>query len=92
MYGIDGLHVSLQWGEVGSVTIYGQHLTPGREYEYWLTIEASDIPAFKAALEAGDGGVAAAWDAKAADIVRRGETSWLDAHGIPYRIHSWVSD
>lgn len=91
MYGIDGLHVELQWGRDGSVVIYGQHLMPGREYEYWLTIRAPDIPAFRAALGAGERGVAAAWKAKASEIVRGGETSWLDAHGIPYQIHSWVS-
>lgn len=92
MYGVDGLHVELRRGEDRSWVIYGQHLMPGREYEYWLTIAAHDIPALEAALGAGEGGVTAAWRAKAPEIVPSGEQHWLDAHGIPYKSCTWVSD
>lgn len=92
MYGIEGLHVELQWDQDRSFTIYGQHLMPDREYEYWLKIEAPDVPAFKAALGVGDAGTLAAWEAKAPEIVRMGESTWLKAHGIPYKFDSWSSD
>ena len=75
----------------GDLVTAGQDLS-GSEYEYWLTVRAADVPRVTAALGGTPGSdVLALVQANAETIVRTGEKSWLDAHGIPTEFWSWSS-
>ncbi len=73
----------------GTATFAGQDLGgyPGTsEYEYWLTV---DQQALRRALNIGpDADLAAAVKDRGEEIVRAGESHWLENHGITYDFHS----
>ena len=70
----------------GSLRITGQDLGgyPGAsEYEYAITVAATDLPTVLAALDATDGDdLLSLLEAAGEEIVRRGERAWIEGLGI----------
>lgn len=81
------LHVWATWDEGGPLVIQGQDLQPGlfgaSEYEYALSVPASDVPALISALgvETADD-VLAYLQANGESIVQNDERAWLEGLGI----------
>ena len=81
------------WSD-GDVTIEGHDLgLPGpsgaTEYEWFVTIRADSIPAFRTALGAQDQeAVLEAVLRRSGDILAMGETAWLQQHKIAYEFFS----
>jgi len=94
-YDIPGLAVSVKWTDAGDFQISGYHLGAGahvgrKDYEYYITVSAVDLPALAAALGTGTTRpeIEAAWNAQRGSIVTRGERSWLKEHDVPNEL--WV--
>ncbi len=61
------------------------------EYEYFIRIEREYFAAVRAALNGAVGtDLVGLLEGRASELVRRGETAWLKAHGIPYDFHTWT--
>jgi hypothetical protein len=81
-----GLSVRARWLPGGELSIEGQHLSRGGEYEYALGVPAAQVPLIAAAL-----GAAPASDllyllrARSREIITRGEKTWLGDLGITPR-------
>jgi hypothetical protein len=89
----NGLTVWTRRGEDGGFTILGQDLGPiapgGREYEYAITVAATDVPAVVEALGGTPGADAlVVVAANAETIVRTGELTWLKGLGVEPRFWS----
>ena len=60
------------------------------EYEYWITVPASQFPAIRAALGAdADADVVGLMTEHGEQIVKTGEKKWLTEHGIECRVRSY---
>jgi hypothetical protein len=67
-------------------------LTPnGDPYEYTITVAAAHVEAIRRALGATRGQDAfEAILANSREIMRQGETTWLDSLHIPYKLDRWA--
>jgi hypothetical protein len=60
------------------------------EYEYFVTVEPEHFDALRSALGASPADdLIEAMCASADDIFTRGETRWLEDHGIPFDLTNW---
>ena len=91
MHGIDRLEVWLKRQPDGSIKIYGQHLYPDAEYEYWFVVAPTDLPLLATALGTTVDGIELAWKSQSATIIQHGESRWLTEHEIPYDFGNWHS-
>jgi hypothetical protein len=92
MYDRDKLHVGVALSD-GDLLISGHDLNgflDRDEYEYWITVPASQFPAIRDALGAdATADVVSLMVAHAEQIVTRGERTWLAEHGIECRLHTY---
>lgn len=94
LYEQDNLFVSAYIQDDGVLEIAGQDLSPpeafGDEYEYFVSVEAADIPTVVAALggQPGDD-VLALLKSHGEKIVSGGEQKWLKSLGIEPGLHTW---
>ena len=87
-----GLMVLAHWDDYLDVlVIVGQDLGPPgaaegvTEYEYALAISPKQVPALLRALDAPlDADVLAVLEQRGADLVRTGESRWLERHGVRF--------
>jgi len=94
MYAADRLFIDAYWWSDGSVSIEGQDLGPntptGEEYEYFIHVEASDVPALRSALGCVfDQDVHYELSLQGEAIATHGETRWLNDHGVPFSMQTW---
>ena len=85
MWSAGTLRVDAELGADGAVEIAGQDFGHPMcdEYEYWITVSPSDVPALVTALGGADGDdVLVLLASRAEEIVRAGEKSWIESHGI----------
>lgn len=79
------LRVTAETRADGSVLISGQDFGHPlcEEYEYWITVRTGDVPALVAALGGAEGAdVLDLLEQHAEGIVRAGEKTWLEGHGV----------
>ena len=92
MWSKNGLVVTAKVADDGELTIYGQDLSGAvyDEYEYWIKVPAPVIPAITRALGGRPSDdVLALLEANGEQIVRTGESTWLQDLGIDFGFHSW---
>lgn len=89
IYDAGGLAVWAEVDDEGTLTISGQDLSghpSGQEYEYHLTVSASEVPIVIEALGGQPGDhVLSLLRAHAEAIVKRGELAWLKSIGVQGR-------
>lgn len=92
MFDRDKLHVGATLVD-GDLLISGHDLNgflDQDEYEYWITVPASEFPAIREALGAGAAAdVVSLMIAHAEQIVTSGERKWFTEHGIACRVHTY---
>lgn len=93
--GIPGLAVRIRFLDDGAVRIEGQHLgrgaPGGSEYEYALTVPATDVPRLAEALGCDVDGIRDAWEQQVQSIVLGGgERRWLVERSIPFDFWSRI--
>ncbi|MEP7194780.1 MAG: hypothetical protein ABI903_18200 [Actinomycetota bacterium] len=77
------LYVEVGRSPTGDLTISGQHLWSGGEYEYAITVRLAELPALVAACGGEPGGDPWALVTQQLDaLVGQGEQTWLQEHGI----------
>jgi hypothetical protein len=81
--------VLARWGWGGELVIEGQDLSltgddgETLEYEYALTIRPEEIPKVLRGLQAPESAdVLDVLEQRGADLVRAGETRWMERHGV----------
>ena len=81
--GLGELYVDVGRSQTGDLTITGQHLWPGGEYEYAIAVNVNQLPLFVEALggEHGDDPWTVA-TTHLAKLVEHGERVWLQEHGV----------
>lgn len=92
MFDRNKLHASATLRD-GDLLISGQHLNgfmDQDEYEYFITVPASQFPAVREALGAGaTADVVSLMVAHGEQIVTSGERKWFTEHGIECRLHTY---
>lgn len=89
----DRLRVWATMTAEGELRIEGQDLGgyPGAsEYEYAITVSATDLPIIRAALDASDDDLLSLLETAGEAIVRRGERAWIEGLGITAEFWSRV--
>ncbi len=88
------LYVDASVDADGVLTISGQDLGDnlyGGDYEYFLTVDATDVPTVVAALGGAPGDdVLDLLAANAEQVISAGEKTWLESLGISPGFSSWV--
>jgi len=94
IYRGETLVVRAGYDDAGRLAIDGQDLGGHplfEEYEYFIRVEPEYLSAVRAALDGAAGvDLVALLAARSGELVRRGETAWLTAHGIPFELHTWT--
>jgi hypothetical protein len=94
LWAANRLYVDASVDADGVLRISGQDLGDnlyGGEYEYFLTVDATDVPTVVAALGGAPGDdVLELLVAQAEQIIRTGEKTWLEGLGISPGFSSWV--
>lgn len=93
IYNAGTLAVWAKYEDDGRLAINGQDLgghAVYEEYEYFIRVQPEDFPALVASLggQPGDD-VLELVTAKAQEVVQIGESTWLTAHGIPYKFDNY---
>ncbi len=90
LYDRAGLRVDVVARGDGDIVIEGQDLSGASEYEYVITVRRDQVPKLVAALGGSPGqDVLALLRAQGEEIVKHGERTWLQEHGVAFELWTW---